>query len=134
MKEELFVSEMQEGDLGYTTPWAFNKGRFNRTYVYSERGGTASAEVELRCGEIVPTEAGRKSIDDYRKKKLLVSEMREGDLGYTTPWAFYMNGRLNLPYVYAERGGTACTEVELRGGEIVPTEAGRKSIDDYRKS
>ncbi len=68
------------------------------------------------------------------KEKLLVSEMREGDLGYTTPWAFYMNGRLNLPYVYSNRFGTACTEVELRCGEIVPTEAGRKSIDDYRKS
>ena len=43
---ERYISDMAEGEVGYTVPWAYRDGELNKHYTIGPKGGTASLRVE----------------------------------------------------------------------------------------
>lgn len=43
---ERYISDMAEGEVGYTVPWAYHDGELNKRYTIGPKGGTASMRVK----------------------------------------------------------------------------------------
>lgn len=63
--------------------------------------------------------------------KIPVADMKEGDRGFTTPWAFSSTGEFRFDTVKTQAGGTVCVEITLQDGAIVPTESGLAAMAAY---
>ena len=135
--DSMEIRDMQNGDVGYTTPWALklfpdgSLGIRKSFPVESKPLGTVRLKIKMQDGVVLATSHADDELElteiqadllmparlvDHGLHRL-VKDMRIGEVGYTVPWALnrYQSGALGIEKdypVFPEPGGTATLKIK----------------------